>query len=177
MKIRAAVVKEQSGPFLLEELETDNLRDDEILVRITGAGICHTDLICRDQVYPVPLPCVFGHEGSGVVEQTGSAVKKVVAGDHVVLSFRSCGQCPACLKGDLTHCINIFPVISRVLGMTEQQHSMVIPARYMAVFFHSHHLPIMPSALKPIPSRCVTIYHLSCLAHWVAGYRQGLAQS
>jgi aryl-alcohol dehydrogenase len=53
MKIRAAVVKEQSGPFLLEELETDTLRDDEILVRIAGAGICHTDLICRDQVYPV----------------------------------------------------------------------------------------------------------------------------
>ena len=61
MKILAAVVKEQSGPFLLEELETDTLRDDEILVRIVGAGICHTDLICRDQIYPVPLPCVFGH--------------------------------------------------------------------------------------------------------------------
>ena len=109
MKILAAVVKEQSGSFLLEELETDTLRDDEILVRIAGAGICHTDLICRDQVYPVPLPCVFGHEGSGVVEQTGSAVNKVVAGDHVVLSFRSCGQCDACIKGDLTHCMNIFP--------------------------------------------------------------------
>lgn len=109
MKIRAAVVKEQSGPFLLEELETDVLRDNEILVRIAGAGICHTDLICRDQVYPVPLPCVFGHEGSGVVEQTGSAVNKVAPGDHVVLSFRSCGLCEACIKGDLTHCINIFP--------------------------------------------------------------------
>lgn len=109
MKIRAAVVKEQSGPFLLEELETDSLRDDEILVRIVGAGICHMDLICRDQVYPVPLPCVLGHEWSGVVEQTGSAVTKIVAGDHVVLSFRTCGQCNACMKGEPTHCINIFP--------------------------------------------------------------------
>lgn len=108
MKIRAAVVKEPSGPFLLEELETDTLRDDEVLVRIAGVGVCHTDLICRDQIYPVPMPCVLGHEGSGVVEQTGSSVNKVAPGDHVVLSYRSCGVCINCLRGEPSHCINIF---------------------------------------------------------------------
>ena len=65
MKTRAAVVKKEKGLFEIEELQLGPLRADEVLVKISGAGICHTDLIARDQVYPVPLPCVFGHEGSG----------------------------------------------------------------------------------------------------------------
>jgi aryl-alcohol dehydrogenase len=108
MKTQAAVVHEKNGPFQLEELDIDDIRDDEVLVRIVGTGICHTDLICRDQVYPVPLPGVLGHEGSGVVEKIGSSVTKVVAGDHVVLSFQSCGSCTGCLKGEPAHCLNIF---------------------------------------------------------------------
>ncbi len=108
MKTRAAVVREQNGPFQIEDLDIDGLRDDEILIRIAGTGICHTDLICRDQVYPVPLPGIFGHEGSGLVEKTGSSVTKVEPGDHVVLSFQSCAGCPNCLRGEPSHCVNIF---------------------------------------------------------------------
>lgn len=108
MKTHAAVVHEPHGPFLVEELEVDTLRHDEVLIRIAGTGICHTDLICRDQVYPVPLPGIFGHEGSGVVEDIGSSVTKVVGGDHVVLSFQSCGSCSACLRGEPAYCKNIF---------------------------------------------------------------------
>ncbi len=108
MKTQAAVVYEPGGTFHLEELDIDALRDDEVLIRITGTGICHTDLICRDQIYDVPLPGVFGHEGAGVVEQTGVAVTKVAPGDHVVLSFNSCGACRGCLQGQPARCINIF---------------------------------------------------------------------
>jgi aryl-alcohol dehydrogenase len=108
MLTRAAIVHEPHGPFLVEELEVDKLRSDEVLIRIAGTGICHTDLICRDQVYPVPLPGIFGHEGSGVVENVGSSVTKVVPGDHVVLSFQSCGSCSGCLRGEPAHCENIF---------------------------------------------------------------------
>lgn len=104
MKIKAAVVREKSGPFILEEVELDEPREDEVLVRIVGSGICHTDLMARDQYIEVPLPGVFGHEGSGIVERVGSRVKKVRAGDHVVLSFLSCGACPSCLKGIPTRC-------------------------------------------------------------------------
>ncbi len=56
MKIKAAVVREESGPFGLEDLELEEPREDEVLVRIAGTGICHTDLACRDQYAPVPLP-------------------------------------------------------------------------------------------------------------------------
>jgi aryl-alcohol dehydrogenase len=109
MKTRAALVREEKGNFQIEELTLGDLRPDEVLVKIAGAGICHTDLISRDQIYPVPLPCVFGHEGSGTVEAVGADVKKVSVGDHVVLSFQSCGTCRNCLAGQPSRCINIFP--------------------------------------------------------------------
>ncbi|MBN2337521.1 MAG: NAD(P)-dependent alcohol dehydrogenase [Acidobacteria bacterium] len=96
MKIKAAVVREKGGPFLLEEIELDEPRDDEILVRIVSSGLCHTDLVARMQYLPIPLPGVFGHEGAGIVEKVGSQVTKVKPGDHVATSYMSCGVCPAC---------------------------------------------------------------------------------
>ena len=109
MKIKAAVVREKSGPFLMEEIELDEPRDDEVVVRIVASGLCHTDLVARDQYMPVPLPGVFGHEGAGVVEKVGARVKKVAPGDHVVSSYLSCGFCSSCLSGQPTYCLNFFP--------------------------------------------------------------------
>lgn len=108
MKSKAAVVREKSGRFEMAEVELAELRDDEVLVRVVGVGVCHTDLVCRDQIYPVRFPAVFGHEGSGVVEKVGAGVVKVQPGDHVVMTYRACGRCPACRRGDPTHCANIF---------------------------------------------------------------------
>lgn len=108
MKTRAAVVSEKSGKFEIFEVDLAELRDDELLVRVVGVGICHTDLVCRDQLYPVHFPAVFGHEGSGVVEKVGARVTKLRSGDHVVMSYRACGRCAACRNGDPTHCANIF---------------------------------------------------------------------
>jgi len=107
-KIQAAVVRETGGPFQIEGLELGEPRRDEVLVRIAGVGVCHTDLVCRDQYFPVPLPCVFGHEGSGVVERVGADVTKVKAGDHVVLSFASCGRCANCLAGKPAYCVQLY---------------------------------------------------------------------
>ena len=93
MNITAAVVHEKERPFVVEEVELEEPRAGEVLVRIVGVGVCHTDLICRDQWYPVPLPAVFGHEGAGIVEAVGEGVTKVVTGDRVGLSYHSCGKC------------------------------------------------------------------------------------
>lgn len=108
MKITAAIVGEKSGPFLFEEVELEEPRENEVLVRVVACGVCHTDLFCRDQNYPVPLPCVFGHEGSGVVERVGAKVKKVKPGDHVVASFLSCGECDPCKHGLPGYCVNFY---------------------------------------------------------------------
>jgi Zn-dependent alcohol dehydrogenase len=103
MQITAAVVESQGAPFALEQLELGELRPDELLVRVAAAGVCHTDLIVRDQWYPVPLPAVLGHEGAGIVEAVGPGVTRVRPGQRVALSWApSCGTCEECLR-DLTH--------------------------------------------------------------------------
>lgn len=108
MKITAATVREKEQPFSVEELDLGEPRPDEVLVRVVGAGVCHTDLIVRDQWYPVPLPAVLGHEGSGVVEQVGDRVSKVRPGDHVVLTYRSCGRCVNCKRGQPPYCLDLY---------------------------------------------------------------------
>jgi aryl-alcohol dehydrogenase len=108
VEITAAVCRTKSVPFTIETLELDEPRADEVLVRVVASGVCHTDLICRDQWYDVPLPAVFGHEGAGVVERVGSNVSKVKPGDHVVMSFVSCGHCPTCRAGRVAYCAELY---------------------------------------------------------------------
>jgi aryl-alcohol dehydrogenase len=102
--IRLAVVREAKGPFLLEDGSIGAVTGDEVLVRIVATGMCHTDMVIRDQVYPLPLPIVLGHEGAGIVEAVGANVTKVVPGDHVVLTFMSCGACRPCQSGIAAAC-------------------------------------------------------------------------
>ena len=108
MEIKAAVVFEKSGTFSLEKVQISDPREDEVLVRVVGAGICHTDLAGRDQHLPIPLPSVFGHEGAGVVEKVGERVTKVKPGDHVAMSYGSCGTCSLCKSGKDPWCMNFF---------------------------------------------------------------------
>jgi len=112
MEIKAAVVYEQSGKFSIEQLQLSDPKDDEVLVRIAGVGICHTDLAARDLHLPIPperaLPGVFGHEGAGVVEKVGAQVTKVKPGDHVTLSWDCCGACSSCKSGNDPYCLNFF---------------------------------------------------------------------
>ena len=62
----------------------------------------------RDQTFPVPQPVVLGHEGAGIVEAVGSAVTAVAPGDHVVMSYDSCGVCPSCAAQQATYCHDFF---------------------------------------------------------------------
>ena len=108
MEIQAAVTDAKGAPFAVQTVEVDELRPDEVLVKVAAAGVCHTDLIVRDQWYPVPLPAVLGHEGAGVVDRVGAHVAKVAPGDRVGMSFNSCGACPTCLTGRPTYCHDFF---------------------------------------------------------------------
>ena len=90
----------------IESLEMEAPRDDEALVRIVATGICRTDIdLCDDWDGE---PVVLGHEGAGVVEQVGKRVKGVKRGDHVVLSYQSCGRCPPCRTDRPTDCENFW---------------------------------------------------------------------
>jgi aryl-alcohol dehydrogenase len=93
MKITAAVAPKPGAAFVNQPLEIDSPRDDEVLVRIAGVGVCHTDLVARTGAMPLKFPVVLGHEGAGIVERVGANVRKVKAGDRVLLSFMSCASC------------------------------------------------------------------------------------
>lgn len=96
MKAIAAIAREPHADFTIETIDIEAPRAGEVLVRIVGVGLCHTDLIARDQFIPIPLPAVLGHEGAGIVEAVGAGVTQVRPGDRVVLGFSSCGHCARC---------------------------------------------------------------------------------
>jgi aryl-alcohol dehydrogenase len=104
MKIKAAVVREAGGPFVIDEVELEEPRSNEVLVKIVSTGLCHTDLVARMGYLPMPHPCVLGHEGAGIVEKAGGQVTKVKPGDHVATSYISCGKCTSCIKGMPSWC-------------------------------------------------------------------------
>ncbi|QSX00152.1 NAD(P)-dependent alcohol dehydrogenase [Haloterrigena alkaliphila] len=108
MEIEAAVVEEEGGAFDIETVELEEPRANEVLVRVVGAGVCHTDMVVRDQLYPTPLPAVLGHEGSGIVESVGSNVTRVEPGDRVVLSFDYDDDCHSCHDGHPAYCEAFF---------------------------------------------------------------------
>jgi len=101
VKVTAALSHSAQSPFTLEEVELDEPRADEVLVKVHATGLCHTDLTFKAQV---PIPAVLGHEGAGVVEAMGNQVIGIKPGDHVVLSYRSCGQCRQCGVGEPAYC-------------------------------------------------------------------------
>ena len=104
MKIKAAVVPEAKSPFVIDEIELEEPRANEVLVKIVSTGLCHTDLVARMGFLPTPLPVVLGHEGAGIVERVGAQVTKVKPGDHVATSFTSCGTCRMCKSGKPAWC-------------------------------------------------------------------------
>jgi aryl-alcohol dehydrogenase len=106
MQITAAVVREQSGPFFIDTLELCAPRPDEVMVRVVASGMCQTDLHGRDGFYEPMFPKVFGHEGAGVVHAVGSAVRSIASGDHVVMSYPWCGDCPNCRSDRQSYCVH-----------------------------------------------------------------------
>lgn len=103
----AAVSRSSGAPLSVETISIEGPRADEVLVQVVATGICHTDIGMRNSSDRVPKPVVLGHEGAGVVLKVGAAVRKVQPGDHVVISFNSCGHCASCNHGDPAYCLHI----------------------------------------------------------------------
>ena len=107
-KIQAAVLRKKGGPLKIESLGLEGPRDDEVLVRLVASGICHTDIDFVDDWEEADNAVVLGHEGAGVIERVGKKVKHVRRGDHVVLSYQSCGHCRQCRSGCPAHCTHLY---------------------------------------------------------------------
>jgi alcohol dehydrogenase len=114
MKIKAAVLYEQglprpyatSEPLKVETVDLEGPGEGEVLVKVAGAGLCHSDLSTIDNSRPRPLPAILGHEGAGIVQETGKGITDLKAGDHVVFIFvSSCGTCRNCVRGRPSVCL------------------------------------------------------------------------
>ncbi|HYH51601.1 MAG TPA: NDMA-dependent alcohol dehydrogenase [Acidimicrobiia bacterium] len=106
MKTTAAVLFSQPGKWEVTEVDLDEPKATEVLVKIVAAGMCHSDdhMVTGD-LPSMKLPMCGGHEGAGVVEAVGSAVSNVAPGDHVVLQFiPGCGRCRWCAGGQQNLC-------------------------------------------------------------------------
>ncbi|WP_440709399.1 NAD(P)-dependent alcohol dehydrogenase [Herbiconiux sp. YIM B11900] len=113
----AAVLRGLDSPFSFEDVVLDDIRPNELLVKIVATGLCHTDLAVVHGHIPAALPTVLGHEGAGIVEQVGSSVTDFAVGDHVAVSFASCGHCANCLVGREAYCLKFMQL--NVAGVRE----------------------------------------------------------
>jgi len=132
MLIKAALSESGKSAPELVELELEEPRAGEMLVRIVACGICHTDLHAQAGRL-APLPIVLGHEGAGVVEKLGEGVTGFAVGDHVVLSGSSCGHCPSCEGNRPSYCDTAMP---RIFGGGRMDRSTALSRGGQAI--HSH---------------------------------------
>jgi len=97
IRFDAAVLRAALAPLSIERVEARALGPDDVLVRMRAAGLCHTDLEVIEGQLVFPLPMVLGHEGAGVVERVGPAVRGLAPGDHVIIHWNPhCGHCFYC---------------------------------------------------------------------------------
>src|ERR687884_222149 len=109
MDVRAAVAWEAGKPLSIEKVQLAGPKAGEVLVEIKATGICHTDEYTRSgQDSEGLFPCIFGHEGAGIVVDVGPGVTSVKKGDHVIpLYTPECRQCPSCLSRKTNLCTAI----------------------------------------------------------------------
>jgi Zn-dependent alcohol dehydrogenase len=107
--MRAALIEASNTPLeVVDDIDIEEPRAGEVLVRVSHCGLCHSDLSLQNGQFPVFAPTVLGHEAAGVVEAVGNGVTAVAPGDKVVLSpIPACNQCYWCVRGDYGCCVNV----------------------------------------------------------------------
>jgi S-(hydroxymethyl)glutathione dehydrogenase/alcohol dehydrogenase len=137
MRTKAAILWEPNTKWSVEDVEIDPPRAGEVLLKLTAAGLCHSDehLLTGDMVLDPELaeafgisqfPMIGGHEGAGEVVEVGPGVTTVASGDHVVLAFvPSCGRCPSCVIGQQQLCdLGAFALAGKqVTDLTSRHHA------------------------------------------------------
>ena len=106
MSDRGALLNASGEDVVVEPITFDDLGAEEVLVRLSASGVCHTDLHVKNMKgWGMAFPILLGHEGAGIVERVGSAVTSVRPDDRVVISWRvPCGVCAICQRGDPVLC-------------------------------------------------------------------------
>jgi S-(hydroxymethyl)glutathione dehydrogenase/alcohol dehydrogenase len=110
-----AALADGAGSFIIDEIAIQEPKDDEVIIKMKAAGLCHTDYDSLQWGKPI----VIGHEGAGVVFKTGEGVEGINEGDPVILNWATpCGHCFQCLEGNQHICENNSPVVAGGNGYT-----------------------------------------------------------
>ncbi|MCC6433912.1 MAG: NDMA-dependent alcohol dehydrogenase [Acidimicrobiales bacterium] len=137
MKMKAAIIWAPQTDWSVEEVELDPPKAGEVLVKLVGSGLCHSDehLLTGDMTVPdetakelglQQFPVIGGHEGAGEVVEVGPGVTSLQPGDHVVFGFiPACGRCPSCSTGHQNLCdLGAFLLAGRqVTDFTARHHA------------------------------------------------------
>jgi S-(hydroxymethyl)mycothiol dehydrogenase len=106
-EVKGVVARSKGAPVTVETIVVPDPGPGEAVVEIQACGVCHTDLHYREGGINDEFPFLLGHEAAGVVSAVGAGVTNVAVGDFVILNWRAvCGQCRACLKGELQYCFD-----------------------------------------------------------------------
>src|SRR3712207_4518557 len=106
-EVRGVVARGKGQPVTVETIVVPDPGPGEAVVDVQACGVCHTDLHYREGGINDEFPFLLGHEAAGVVSAVGEGVTNVAVGDYVILNWRAvCGECRACLKGELQYCFN-----------------------------------------------------------------------
>jgi Zn-dependent alcohol dehydrogenase len=157
MRITAAVVEEQDGPFVLQPLELDEPGPGEVLVELVATGICHTDGLARHGDLPFPLPGVLGHEGAGRVAAVGAGVDGFAEGDPVVIGWPFCASCKNCRAGEPRYCLRLGEVLvggGRLDGSPalRREDGRSVSSHFFGQSSFASHALTTAQALVPVPS-------------------------
>ena len=105
--MKAAIFHGPNQPLKIENVDIDDPKEREVLVKTIASGVCHSDLHFVDGLYMWPTPAILGHEAAGVVEKVGSQVTYLKPGDHVIACLSVfCGYCEECMSGHPNLCSN-----------------------------------------------------------------------
>jgi Zn-dependent alcohol dehydrogenase len=104
--MRAALLEQTNTPLtVVDDVDIEEPRGGEVLVRVTHCGLCHSDVSAIDGTFSPPVPVILGHEAAGVVEAVGPGVTRVKPGDKVMLTpAPPCGHCYYCARGEHSIC-------------------------------------------------------------------------
>lgn len=173
----AAIANGPSDPFEIAQCELQAPRAGEVRVRVHACGICHTDLAVKLQHIPIPLPKVLGHEGAGIVEEIGPGVTQCQPGDHVLMSFGSCGECGNCRDGALGYCDHFRAI--NLFGERAGGSALARNRRERLAATSLPNPPSQPMLSRPpgTSSRSIAICRWNCSPRWDAESRPAWARS
>lgn len=162
--MKAMLVREANGPFVLEDLPTPEPGPGQIRIKVEACGICHSDAFVKFGAFPgITYPRVPGHEIAGVVDALGEGVEAFAAGDRVGVGWHGghCGQCDPCRRGVFVSCVN-----AQICGISYDggyAEYMVCPTGAAA------RIPAELSAVEAAPLLCAGITTFNALRNSGAG--------